>query len=152
MNREDLFWLAGWLEGEGSFVGSSNGQTRCVIRAASTDLDVIEKVAKLLGSNVIEENKRPKGKEHWKTVYYTMLCGEKAKNLMLEMYPLMGNRRQMQIDSAVNNYKPHEKKFNVEVVSKIRALSNSVSQSEIARMFDTNRTTINKIINNKYKV
>lgn len=150
MNREELFWLAGWLEGEGSFISSSNGQTRCVIRAASTDLDVIKKVANLLGGIVHKENKRPNGKEHWKTVYCTAQYGKKAKNLMLEMYPIMGNRRKIQIDNAVNNYKPQEKKFNAEIVSKIKLLAGTMSQKDIAKMFNTARTTVNKIINDKY--
>lgn len=83
-------------------------------------------------------------------VYSTRLHGQEAKELMLTLSPLMGKRRQEQIKKAVEGYQPSKYKFTEELIVEIKSLSGVMSQSKIAQKFDTDRTTINKIINNKY--
>lgn len=150
MKNEDLYWLAGWLEGEGSFMGKCGTQTKCTIQAACTDEDVIIRVASLFDRDYQKLNRRPNGKDHWKEVYRTTLHGEAAKELMLKLSPLMGKRRQEQIKKAIDSYQPSKYKFTEELIAEIKSLSGILSQDKIAQKFDTDRTTINKIINNKY--
>ena len=150
MKNEDLYWLAGWLEGEGSFIGKSGNQTKCTIQAACTDEDVIARVATLFESPYVKSNRRSTDRSHWKDVYRTTLHGERAKILMLTLSPLMGKRSQEQIKKAVDSYQPSKYKFTKELIAEIKSLSGIMSQKKIAQKFDTDRTTINKIINNKY--
>lgn len=146
MKNEDILWLAGWLEGEGSFLGKG----KCIICGACTDEDVIVRVASLFGTKHYKQNKRESDKPHYKDVYKTALHGERAMNLMNKLYPFMGIRRQTQIKNALKGYTPRKEKFTKEVIEEIKSLSGKFSQSKIAERFCTDRTTINKIINNKY--
>jgi len=99
-----LVWLAGWLEGEGSFIcsGTTTKDMCFQIRGVSTDLDVIERVATALKVDVGGPfyDKRP----NRKPLYYANLPGKRARDLMLQLYPLMGNRRQRQISDAITKY------------------------------------------------
>ncbi len=124
----------------------------CKIQGCSTDEDVIAKVAKLLGSGYRKLNRRHNDKLHWKDVYQTILCGQPAKDLMLKLEPLMGERRKIQLRNAVDNYRPRKIKYTPEVLEEIKELCKTLSQDEVARRFNTARTTVNKIINGRYKV
>lgn len=54
MTTEELHWLAGWLEGEGSFLrGSPSKPNSCRITAGITDKDIAEKVGKIFGTKAI---------------------------------------------------------------------------------------------------
>jgi hypothetical protein len=112
MEEKDLYWLAGFLEGEGNFYfgdnlhkdGHSNKQF--CIGAGSTDKDVIERAAKLMGSKVYGPYKKNKGKD--KDCYQLRISKrEKVLSLCILLYPLMGQRRKQKIDDlfvANKNY------------------------------------------------
>jgi hypothetical protein len=97
-----LYWLAGLLEGEGSFVpGSPSSPTMPRITIAMTDEDVIARVADLWGVRYhIDRTKQG----HYKTPYIASIKGARAANLMRQLYPLMSKRRQQQIARALANY------------------------------------------------
>lgn len=100
IEERDLLWLAGLLEGEGSFGKASPsmpGSPRVVV--SMTDEDVIQRVATLWGMTVFRHHR---GKEKgWKPTCITRLSGGKAVALMKRLRPLMGQRRQAQIDAAI---------------------------------------------------
>lgn len=101
MTEKEKYWLAGLLEGEGSFMkGPPSDPNRPRITIGMTDRDVIEKVADLFGVEYIAEIDR----EDYKTSYKVQIRGMKAIDLMCELRPLMGERRQQQIDKAANSY------------------------------------------------
>lgn len=106
MNRDDLIWLAGWLEGEGTFyyIHSSVNSAALKIQAFSTDRDVIEKVARLLGDRHITTipPRECRGTQ-WKSNggNRTELGGEPAAALMRALLPFMGLRRTEQIKKAL---------------------------------------------------
>lgn len=92
-----LPWVAGYLEGEGSFSFNSTTQQLTV---ACTDLDVLEGVKKFIGAGniyALPNNCPDKHKNVWRWGVY----GQNARNLMTEVYPMMGNRRQFQIRRAM---------------------------------------------------
>lgn len=102
LDDRDLCWLAGILEGEGSFLKgppSSPNQPRIVVEM--TDQDVVARVAELFGMSVTALSAR---QENWKPTWRTDLRGAKAVMLMEVMKPLMGARRQGQIDAALATY------------------------------------------------
>ena|SRR5574343_59221 len=100
MSQDDIesAWLAGYLEGEGCF--DMMGQTSPRIRITSTDLDVMIRAAKTLGSNRVVRVGRVTGGS--KIAYYTSLNGPKAIEWMVRLYPMMGQRRKAKILECIS--------------------------------------------------
>src|SRR6266704_613078 len=101
MEREQLIWLAGWLEGEGSF-GTHKASLQPIIQGESTDLDVVERASiiagsKLYGPYISNHNNLKKRPKSVKPYYKISLWGKPAAELMMSLYPLMGTRRRGQI-------------------------------------------------------
>lgn len=146
-----MFWLAGWLEGEGSFIWNKNNQ-QPLISAVSTDEDVIKRVSILFGVTYFSVGKRC---DHHKEVYRVCLRGRKAVDLMHKLKPLMGLRRTAKIDEvlAVYDSEPRIFKLIQKDVDTVRSLaaSRTMTQSEIADKVGISREMVNKILNNKVK-
>jgi hypothetical protein len=100
IEKKTLYWLAGLLEGEGSFrAPSPSSPNQVVISVQMTDEDIIAKVAACFGTKY--QFYRAK-KEYHKNSYIATLKGSRAIEMMKLLYPLMGKRRQAQIDRAIN--------------------------------------------------
>lgn len=90
----EVCWIAGLLEGEGSFSLANKITPR--IRLTMTDLDVMIKAATILGAHsVLAASRRT---STYKQVYYLTLHGTDAIDWMQRIYNLMGERRQHSID------------------------------------------------------
>lgn len=99
LTEAELAWLAGLLEGEGSFckaMPSSPGQP--VLQVVMTDEDVIAKAATMIGSRYYVS--QPKNPAH-KTCYHLRVKGKRAIQVMELLHPHMGLRRQQQISEAL---------------------------------------------------
>lgn len=104
LSENDKFWLAGFLEGEGSFLKGAPSNPRLpMVSIVTTDEDVIDRVGIILGCNYWKIYPR---KSHWKVTYVIRPKGGKAVELMQTLKPLMGKRRQEQIQRALDSYKP----------------------------------------------
>ena len=104
MNRNDLYWLAGLVEGEGSFMAPSpSAPNQPKISVSMTDKDVVKRVAKLFGTVVTPLRM---ARSHWRPAYLTRCTSRRAAGMMWMLYPLMGTRRKAQIRWAVRYYKP----------------------------------------------
>lgn len=98
-DSKDLYWLAGLLEGEGSFMKPRpSTPTIPKITIEMCDRDVIERVAALFGVNYIYHRK-PKD-ERRKDKYSVASAAKNAVKIMQAVYPIMGERRKQQITSA----------------------------------------------------
>ncbi len=90
MEENDLFWLAGLLEGEGSFMKPMPSEpNRPRISLHMTDKDVIDRVNHLFNLTYAHAKIDPRN-ESWKTSYRTVIRGKKAVSTMSRLYPLMG--------------------------------------------------------------
>lgn len=99
-NEAVLYWLAGLLEGEGTFLhGPPSSPTVPVIRVEMTDLDVIERIGAIFARTV--QRHRPR-EAHYKPSYSTTLKGASAVHFMRLLRPVLGVRRQEQIDAAMS--------------------------------------------------
>jgi hypothetical protein len=100
LNWKELYWLAGWLEGEGSFTAPPpSSPRRPRIQAVCSDKDVISEVSRLLRVKAREERRRsPDRVPLWRV----LLTGGRAMTLMQAIRPVMGSRRQHQIDRAID--------------------------------------------------
>jgi hypothetical protein len=105
-NGLELAWLAGILEGEGSFVvcrrtrhRKSGPWTQTSIRVclSMTDEDIVVRAAELMGTSYWADGKR----DGFKQRFTTHLSGPEGVRLMKFLRPFMGLRRQAQIDKAL---------------------------------------------------
>jgi hypothetical protein len=100
----EIAWLAGLLEGEGSFMSPAPSEPRQPrISIVMTDEDVIQRVAGLVGVkyiNIRQENIK------WKPSYRVQLKGARAVQLMQAVRPHMGARRGAKIDAILATYAP----------------------------------------------
>lgn len=150
MNEVDIAWLAGLLEGEGSFLrGPPSAPTTPVVKVQMTDRDIIERVAVLFGVGYVNES--VKKEAHWKTSYQTMLRGSRAVTLMQLLRPFMGVRRQQQIDVAIASYKTdttsrNRRKLSQEQVDEIRRrIAAGESAYRVAKEFQIAHVTVRRI-------
>jgi hypothetical protein len=99
MSEADLAWLAGLLEGEGSFfMVRHKGYQYPKIVVSMTDLDVIERVAAMFGVAVFYEKERPGRKPSFRA----STTGHKATGLITQLLPWMGERRSQKIKELLN--------------------------------------------------
>ena len=98
ISLNDLYWVAGFLEGEGSFC--KNGGTICV-SASQVQKEPIDRLKKLLGGGLnVFSAKNVKGSMYHRWQLY----GKKAESLMKMLFPIMSPKRQNQISSALAWY------------------------------------------------
>lgn len=90
-DRYDVVWLAGLLEGEGTFDLHRGKYPR--VRVAMTDRDVVGRAATLLGARVRLSLKPAPYKASW----HAEISGEKASEVMRAVLPHMGARRSAKI-------------------------------------------------------
>lgn len=99
-----LPWLAGLLEGEGTFANSGGYPG---VSIEMTDRDVIARAAQLMEDRAVRETTDERDLARgWSRTYATALKGAEAAELMRELRPLMGARRQSEIDRALARYTP----------------------------------------------
>ena len=107
MRPEDLAWVAGLLEGEGSFMIRTNGTPK--IQCQMTDEDVILKLQAMCGGNVYFSERTVEQKEKkWKDTWSWIIQGKDASDLMKLLLPLMGERRSQKIRDVLNAYSSHK--------------------------------------------
>ena len=100
LSIRNLSWLGGFLEGEGYF---GQPKTPLFFAADSTDRDVIERMASILGVGVYGPypNGVSKSGTPHKDKYRAQVNGSKAAGWMMTLYPLLGTRRREKIRSCL---------------------------------------------------
>ena len=109
MTEVEIAWLAGLLEGEGSFVskrqvkknkgGSEYVYVMPTIKVGSTDLDVIQRVQEMWGAKHLQFHRRRQ--PHWKDQWIVTRSGEPAVKTMRQILPHMGERRSAKIRELI---------------------------------------------------
>lgn len=90
-SREDLIWLAGLLEGEGTFDLHKKRYPR--IRLGMTDRDVVGRAASLMRARI----RMSIPLDATKTMFHTEISGARAAEIMRSLLPYMGARRSARI-------------------------------------------------------
>lgn len=70
------------------------------------DRDVVERAAALLGTSSISESRKREDERGWRPTHRCAVSGHRAAVLMRALQPLMGQRRQRQIEAALRVYRP----------------------------------------------
>lgn len=104
-----LAWLAGILEGEGSFLVHRNVVNGKAYRypkiiVGMTDLDIIQRVAAMFQSKVNVLAKTPNRLQ----VFRAMTTGNPAAEWMRALHPMMGVRRQGRIQEILEEWDSRE--------------------------------------------
>lgn len=101
---KDIAWLAGVLEGEGSFYTyiKNNGIGYPELSVQSVDFDVILKISNMLDSNI--SNVRPYNSSKQNS-YKVRACSVKGIQWMMTIYVLMSERRQAKIREVIAMWK-----------------------------------------------
>ena len=133
----DLHWLAGSLEGEGSFLKGPPSRPRSpVVSVQMTDEDVIARVAAMFGRT---PSCWQSPQVRWRPTYIVRITGAKAVAWMHALRPLMGSRRQLQIDRALASYDPQSTALLNEDTARqaLRQLASGRSVRVVAEGFGT---------------
>lgn len=100
MKETELYWLAGLLEGEGTFLAPPPSEPRYPrVVLDMTDEEVVRRAALLMGAYKVQS--KSYAAKSWKTSFQAVVKGSKAVALMKVLRPLLGKRRQAQIDRAL---------------------------------------------------
>lgn len=133
----DRYWLAGILEGEGCIYYTS-GHLR--VSCEMTDQDVVERVAKILGTTVSCSKARREG---WKDTYRCSISGDKAVLILSEIYQIMGTRRQSKITEVIGEWNDRsarrQKRYDKEAV--INDFNSGISISDAIKKYGFGKTT-----------
>lgn len=147
MNIDDreLYWLAGLLEGEGSFCAPapSSFKNGISINLEMTDKDVVERVAKIFDTAVFTINKKNK---RWKQSYSLKLIGSKAAAWMIKLKPLMGARRQARIESLLVNYVWPKQNLSMPPIEELRKMRETLSLRQIAKLLGCSHQRVFKYL------
>lgn len=102
LDMRQLAWLAGLLEGEGTFVKGSPAKPRRPVTAIGmVDRDIIERVCDLWGTRLYTHIPKV---ERYKQVYHIAVYGDAARAIMGDIAPLMGARRGERIAALAGEY------------------------------------------------
>jgi hypothetical protein len=98
-------WLAGLLEGEGTFTAKAKPGTWVTISVEMCDRPTVARAASMLGSPGIwrDDGDTDLG---WNPTYVTKISGNQARPWMTTLRPLMGRRRRAAIDRALASWTP----------------------------------------------
>jgi hypothetical protein len=131
----ELHWLAGLLEGEGSFMAGPPSNPRMpVISVHMTDEDVMARLGRIFARKVYMVMPR---NPRWRTTYQVRVQGGNAVRWMTLLRPLMGARRQAQIDRAIASYDPRPSALLTDQAAcvALRALATGDSVKAVAERF-----------------
>jgi len=128
MTTIDIAWLAGLLEGEGSFAFSKGP----AIQVLMTDEDIISKARSLMSPTAkigIET------RENCKTRYYFSVSGSLAIQWMMTIYPFMGRRRREKIREIILKWKQMYGQKHIGTITMI-AKARNISYNEAKKIFE----------------
>jgi hypothetical protein len=112
-----------------------------------TDEDVIRRVAQMWAVACVVPGRRA---SNWKQTFCAQLRGRRAVELMNDLRPLMGKRRQRQIDAALAGYDPlpsDRRRLSLPSAAKLRRLHRVYSLRQIGVMLGCSYTTISNRMN-----
>jgi hypothetical protein len=95
LSLKHIYWIAAFLEGEGSFLNQSGMTGR--VAATQKHLHPLKRLQGLCGGSVSKPNAR--GISTW------FLSGSRAVGLMMTIFPLMSPRRKAQILGVLQKWK-----------------------------------------------
>jgi hypothetical protein len=101
----EVAWLAGLLEGEGTFSRNrTESNSYPVLSVHMCSRDVVERAGVILGALSVQQRKP--SDPSWNLTYRAAIGGLEAALWMQRLRPMMGERRRAAIDVALDDYYP----------------------------------------------
>ena len=101
----DLYWAAGFLEGDGCF---SIGRNQPVVHASQKTKEPLERLQQIFGHGnitkatyVILNDRRPRNMEMWQW----RINSNHAAAIMMTLYSMLSSRRQQRIREILNRWR-----------------------------------------------
>jgi hypothetical protein len=147
MTETEIAWIAGLLEGEGSFLVKTGTQGYPVIQCSMTDKDIMIRLQSLCGGSL--SSHKPKNL-NWKETHVWRLGGVAALDIMSKILPHMGERRTNKILEVMSTSEEHTRakentKKNRELKHKEAGTAYNNGEGslrEIARRFNVSQVTV----------
>lgn len=153
MTQLQMYWVAGILEGEGTFLKPHpSTPNQPSLGLSMCDKDTVERVASIFRVSFFAIKPR---KSHWSTSYVMRIRGKQAMAVMRAIRPLMSGRRQAQIDAALNSYDPTKREkanrvrrilSDAQIKRSIRRIAKGESMRSVARSLSVNHESLRKRI------
>ena len=140
-NPRALAWLAGLLDGEGSF----RRGTSDVIQLSMKDREPVEFAARILNFPIKEKPRKDRPYSMW----YMSVTGNAARWAMTHLRPYLCLRRQTQIDKCLSQppRQPTRKVTTGEVQQiRERYASGGITQTALGNEYGIGQTTISRIV------
>lgn len=102
MKKYELYWLAGVLEGEAYFstnLDTASGKRYFQVQLVGWDLDILERVQEIFDGHISGPHKTRSPKHA--PMYRMNFNGQRGRELMEMILPLMSERRTEQIEKAL---------------------------------------------------
>lgn len=102
VSTHELYWAAGFLEGEGCFTMQGRAKTTPLVTASQVELEPLDRLVDLFGGRIYEqENNKVKGNlfNHW------YLGSSVSVQVMMTLYTLMSEKRKKQIEEVLETWK-----------------------------------------------
>ena len=156
MNDYDIVtieWVAGLFEGEGT-INNTKPNYYLMIAIQMTDKDILDRLYNKYGGSLCSCKKQ---QVHHKDAWRWQLSGQKAANLLNEMLPLLGNRRTLRAQEAMELWNKHrerqskKKKGTNEKRSKIKMLGQQgLTHQSIADKVGVERSYVSHTLRGRY--
>ncbi len=144
MNDVDIAWVAGLLEGEGSFLFKKSGEAP-LVSCHMTDLDVLEKLQNLCGGKIYTVSKR---KDHWKQSWVWYVSHANAARLMKDVLPYMASRRSQKIKCLLEAWylKQNQMQLQKDIYKQagLDYQNKKGSLRDIAKQYNISATTVHR--------
>lgn len=130
MEIKELYWAAGFIEGDGCFsMSDSKARRDYNVVVTGADPEPLERLAKLFGNKVLPYAPGMYGPLTKKKMYRWTATGSRAIGVMMTLYSLMSERRKTRIREVIQFWKyiPPAKKYR-----KARGISFNEVRKEIS--------------------
>lgn len=97
----DLYWVAGFLEGEGSFCFAPS-KGRPLLSAKQVQKQPLERLRLIIGGNLNLVNPTVGSRPNTQPIWYWQLP---SPGIMMTLWPLMSSKRRGQIERALDGWK-----------------------------------------------
>lgn len=101
-------WAAGFLEGEGSFLGQKHNihqPLSQIISARQVQKEPLERLQRYFGGSITDHPYGNRKNPKWSHAYDWRISGPRARGVMLTIYSLMSPKRKEQIITALGKIK-----------------------------------------------
>jgi LAGLIDADG-like domain len=145
--KTTLSYLAGLLEGEGSFLKPPpSSPDQSAVALSMTDRDVVQRTALLLEATCWTVANRQK--PHHKIAYTTRVRGRRAVEVMEALYPLMGARRQRQITAAceARSLTAHRVPYVTEIAEMSALKASGTSRQDLASRYQVHVRSLDRLL------